>query len=58
VLEQMNEVHGFLSYPVLVQKFLAAARRGRAFIPPGWTPAMDDECAARLRQLRRGAPPS
>jgi hypothetical protein len=56
VLEQMNEVHGFMDYPVLVRRFLTAVRRGRPFIPPGWTPAMDEEFQTRLRQLRSGPP--
>jgi hypothetical protein len=55
VLEAMNEVYDFMPHAVLVRGFLVAVRRGRAFTPPGWTAAMDEECAARLRQLHSGA---
>ena len=58
VLMDMNDAHDFMDRAALVRRFLAAVRRGRAFTMPGWTAAMNEEFAARRRQLQAVEPPS
>ena len=58
VLQELNELHNFMDDVALIRRFLTAVRRGHAFTLPGWTAAMNEEFAARLRQLQAGAPAS